>query len=284
MKRFLTLTIIFSLIISGCIKKQEIAPPELTVSPDDTVDISYITPVYFTIKGFSNEDLEEFKVETTPFVYQFDTIFAPYTHFLDRRLKVTVPQYVENAPEDSIIMITFALSDHFHKTTDTAYLHLVSGYKDVVRDTAVMEFPGGDFYYSVADCTVTGLSTNADKFDLVYATDADMHSTIASPDAPWLVDALSAQNIPYTVDDKNTTYINTSQVTFDQIDAQYLHYLDVPPHYIGNSELNGYGVDNLQIGSVIVFKTAAGLKGAAKVLDINGDFITLALIIQTNGK
>lgn len=174
--------------------------------------------------------------------------------------------------------ITFTLTDKADKTASiSANITSEAAGVAVTKNTDVLmgshNDDNGSFYstvnklvYNIADA-----SANQADIDFLFYLGATNGSTIASP-------ADEDANTVYAITDwttKNATLFADSELTaeaFDAIGAEYVF-----PEFTGDLT----DINNLEAGSVIMFKTVGDKLGLIKVNQINGrgDFINLDIIV-----
>jgi hypothetical protein len=265
----------------GCYKRVPPNPPKLTIIPSDSViNISVITPVVFKIHGFSDEDLRSMKISTTPEIFSFDTAFAKFTHEIIFSKKVILPQEVPDLPADSLISITFSLTDNYNTTTIVKDLRVIDAFPRLTYDTVTLVFPGGKFLYDVVTKQAKDTTAEPGTFDFGFAISDDAGYVIASADAPWLATTCNAYGISYTINGQRHTHIKNTNVDYNSIDKKFLYYADIVDEYINTNPSNGSGVDHLGIGSIFLFQLDDGRKGAGKILGLTSNSVTLAVKVQ----
>ncbi len=278
--------IFFSLLIAvifyGCIDREPPEPPRLYILPQDTiVDISVVNPAEFYISGTSDEDLKTFSINTDPFIYMFDTTFGTFVHKFSYTAVIRLPQNIESLGSDSLIQVTFRVSDYVNTTQVVKYLRVRNPYPSLVYDTVTLVFPDGNFLYDVASRRAYDSTAQAGSFDFGFAYNTDQGLTVASPDAFWLSGVCGQNGIAYSTTSQRHTLINYTQINFEEMDDKFMYYLDVNPQYISGNQAYGIGVDGLGAGTVFVFKTAEGRKGAAKVVSTTVNSIKLEIKAQS---
>lgn len=174
--------------------------------------------------------------------------------------------------------ITFTLTDKADKTASiSANITSEAAGVAVTKNTDVLmgshNDDNGSFYstvnklvYNIADA-----SANQADIDFLFYLGATNGSTIASP-------ADEDANTVYAITDwttKNATLFTDTELTaeaFDAIGAEYVF-----PEFTGDLT----DINNLEAGSVIMFKTVGDKLGLIKVNQINGrgDFINLDIIV-----
>ena len=91
----------------GCIDNQELEPPKLTVShdPEEYITFSWREPATVHINIQSEEDIERFTMTSKPMYWQMDSVFPPYTHFVDFDYDFTLKRGFE--VKDSAAIVEF---------------------------------------------------------------------------------------------------------------------------------------------------------------------------------
>ena len=123
--------------------------------------------------------------------------------------------------------------------------------------------------------TVNGNSTDG-IIAYMYNGDADVHNTLASPNAKQIADAFSANGVSYDTSNKHETYFKrVANMTWDAIDQTTIDQLDLTADnsdVIANNPNLGYGVTTLKVGDIVAFNNpATNTKGFIKV-----DYISTA--------
>lgn len=272
------------LLIFSCFPNQDIIPPDLTVSPSDTTEISSISPVTFNILGFGNEELSRFKISTVPFVYSEDTSFVALTNSIVLKSKISIIDNIPELGEDSIITVTFKLIDKYNTTEIVRYLKVISGYGYVDEDSAKLLY-GTDtnFFYSCSTKSSFSFSEiTKTNIDLVFIYDATDGFVLASPNAFYISDKLNFIGLFYDATGRNQTKMNKFSTDFSQVDAKFLYYLTVSGSFINDNGGNGYGSSNLKANDVIAFETENLKKGMIKIIStsIPEKSITFKIKIQ----
>ena len=264
-------------------KTKEPQPPVLEIQPiDSIVECSNVKPAFFKVSAFANEDLLSFSIETEPIIYRFDTSFRSFTHNYVDSFSLAIPENVE-LDEDSIIIASFSISDHYNTITIVKYLKVVDAYPDLIQDTLTFYTPkvGKGFFDLV---THSFLDTTADpgSFDLAYALNTDGSNILCSPNAPLLAEILTNRGISYSIENQRNTKINRSLVDYGAMDDRYIYYMTVTERYLYNTPSDGIGVEALTIGNTLIFEAQDGRKGAIKILNIHpaDSAITIAIKYQ----
>ncbi len=265
MKKLIYFIISLFLVIS-C-KKPDLIKPELDITPQDSiVNFSAVQPAIFLIKGTGMEDLRSFSITTSPFIYKFDTSFPAFKHFYMDSIVIKLPEGAE-LPSDSIIIASFTLSDVYSSTTVIKYLRAQDAYPDLIHDTIILYHPTqGPSYFDMETHSLLDTTAENGTYDLVFANSSDLGYTIASPDAPWIADTYAQDSINYTLDNQRQTKLQKSLVDFNTMDDRFMYYLTVTERYIQNTPGYGIGIEGLSLGTVFVFQTQSGRKGAVKVI------------------
>jgi len=264
---FVFLTVLFA----ACIQDDPVLkPPVLTISPDTTAYISVIKPVEFKIEGYANEDLVDFEISTSPFIDEFDTLFPSFTHNLSKEFKFNLT--ATNMPElgsDSIITVTFRLSDSYNTTIVERYLKVYNGYPEYIVASSSMWYKAdSSFFYSFDyfnEFTFTQIQDYS--FDLVALYDDDLGFILASPDAFYISQKLNELAYIYSSSNRRRTQLSRITTPYENITSKFLYELSVSEQYIDENGQNGVGVENLQVGDVLVFNHNDGRKGAIHITE-----------------
>lgn len=273
---------LITMLFFSCFEKQTILKPTLVILPDTTVNISLISPVAFSLNGFSNEDLKNFKVETHPFIYKFDSIFPEYTHKLEYQLILTLPEVMNNLPEDSIINVTFTLTDYFNITEINQQLKVIYGFPSFISDSVTLVFDNDTtMFFSFETGNVLSFNEIEDlNFDIVLVYDDDLGFILASPDAFYVSPKMVEILYYYTTTGKKHTALSSFLTSMDLIDAKFLYYMSVGDAYIDNNRANGVGVENLQVGDMLAIECSNGKKGVLEVYNINTETKSLSFFVK----
>ncbi len=281
MKKAIAYLSIILISFYSCFKSPEPIPPRIYVEPEtETLNISVIHPVTFYIRAKSDEDLKSFAVQTTPFIYAFDTTFGSFVHSFTKTITIRLPSELSQVPDDSLIQVQFILKDYYNTKIVTKFLHIVEPYPELYEDTVVLYFPRSPSFYDTQDRTTKDSTAQRGSFDLVYAFSSDDGITIASPDAYWLESVFASNARSYSASGQRHTKINYSNVEFNDMDDRFMYYLNVNPHYIESNQAYGIGVEALTLNSVFVFQTQDNIKGAGKIIGATADSIILAIKFQ----
>jgi len=271
------------LLFFSCFPNQDIIPPDLNVSPTDTVEISSISPVTYDISGFGNEELKRLKIFTVPYVFSKDTSFIALTHSFSFKSKITIIDDIPELGDDSIISVSFKLSDNYNSTEIVRYLKIISGYGYIDEDSEKLvfnSFTDTNFFYSCVTKSSLKLSeitkTNND-FAFIYDTTDGF--VLASSDAFYISQKLHSF---YDATDKNQTTMNKFSTDFEEIDSKFLYYLTISGTYINNDAGLGNGISELKTGDIIAFETQNSKKGIIQILSTNipEESITFRMKIQ----
>ncbi len=280
-KKILYLIILVLLVFTSCYKKEGPVPPRLYITPEnEKTNISVVKPVTFYIRGKSDEDLKSFKINTSPQIFSFDTTFGTFTHEFVIVKTISLPEKLDSIPEDSIITVEFYLNDYYNQTFAVRYLRIVNPYPPLYEDTITLYFPGEPSFYDTYEKTTRNHNAQVGSFDLVYAFSSQDGITIASPSSYWLESVFANNALSYTSSNQRNTALNYSNVAYSDMDARFMYDLSVNPHYIESNQAYGSGTEALVQGSIVVFKTQKGTKGAFKVLKATSDSVQLAIKFQ----
>jgi len=266
--------IYFILIITlffSCFEKQTMYSPTLTIEPDSIENISPINPVEYILDGYASEDLTYFKVETYPFIYKFDTVFPPYTHKLEYELVLSLPEFLNNLPEDSIINVTFTLADAFNKTEIQRQLRVIYGFPAFITDSVTLVYEkDSTMFFSFETGNVLNFDEIEDtNFDIVLVYDNVLGFILCSPDAFYVSPKMVELQHYYTITGKKHTAITLFSTSMNLVDAKFLYYMSVGDAYIDNNLANGVGVESLQVGDMLAIKCDNGKKGVLEIYEIN---------------
>jgi len=112
--------------------------------------------------------------------------------------------------------------------------------------------------------SVIAANGDATKMDIAFAWNSTVGNySVVSPNAQWIKDLYSYNNVTYSTTDKKTTsFQKLSGVDFTTVDAAYVDGMTVTSSTITGG---GNGVQGLATGDLIAFQTADGLKGVIKI-------------------
>lgn len=263
--------IFLSMIFTACVTTEPtLKPPTLKISPDTITGISVISPTTFTINGNANEDIVDFSVTTMPYIDEFDTTFASFTHSFSKQLTFRLTD--ANMPEldaDSIINVVFEISDMFSSTKVERYMKVYNGYPLYDIDSAKLCYMyDSAFFYSFdyfSEFTFSEIQNYI--FDLVVLYDDNLGFIIASADAFYISQKLNELAYIYNSSNRRHTSLSKISIGFNDVTAKYLYFLSVSEQYINDNGGNGVGVDHLEVGDVIAFKHLNGKKGAILITE-----------------
>ncbi len=260
---------IFAIIfVAGC-KPKELVPPQLEISPDDSViECSNVKPAVLHITATGQEDLISFKIETNPVMYRFDTTFPAFTHRYIDSFVIKIPEGIE-LPSDSIIIASFTVADPYNSTTIVKYLQVVDAYPDLIQDTIKLYTPKlGKSFFDLVTHQLLDTTAEPGSFDIAFVVSKDGGYTLTSPNAPWLASTLQDQGINYNAEQQRITKIARSLVDYDAMDDRYIYYMTVTERYLFNTPSYGIGVEALALSNTLIFEAQDGRKGAIKVVGI----------------
>lgn len=273
MKKYLF--IFLTIILVACENNlPEIDPPELSVSPDTIVNISTLNSAKFQITGFSSEDLITFSVSTTPYFENYDTIFPSFTHNIVKEIKFILSEV--NMPvltEDSLINVSFKLSDNFNTTEIKRTLRVVDDYPKLLVDSSYLVcLKDSSFFYSFQYLRPFNFIEISDfSFDLVALYDDDFGFVLASPDANFISQKLVEFTYFYNTTGKQHTSLSRVSLDFNDITPQFLQNMSPNEQFINDNGSNGVGVTLVHQGDVITYYDDNEKKGAILITeaDIN---------------
>lgn len=275
---FLVLVSLFA----SCIVKVPPDPPTLTVKPDTNVEISPISPVTFTIKGFGAEDLTKFEIETTPFFYKTDTVFQTFVHSYDFEPTLHIPELLPGLGEDSIVKVVFTLYDGFNAAQKTVNMKVVSGYPVISQDTAKLTYSKDTMYfYSTRYKEEMYYESQEDReLDFVLIYDETLGFVLASPSAFFVSTSLLDFGLTYNTSGKNHTRITRFTTPMGAVTPKFLYYMEVTDSFIDNNTGNGVGEENLEVGDMLAFETNDGRKGVLQVTSVNHNTKSLSFYMK----
>ena len=270
MKKILFIIALF--FVFSCDIQTGIIPPELSVSPnDDTLEISSISDVTFYVSGTADEDLTRFKIVTDPYVYGLDTLYPTFTHSMGVNAKISIPDVLPELTDDSLITVTFNLSDAFNSIEIIKYLRVVSGYGFISQDSTKLTYGGRDSLMFYSQNNKTALKYDQitlTNFDMVFIYDDSYGFVLASPDAFFVANNLISLAISgYAASGRNKTKMNKFSTDYNLVDARFLYNLTVSQTFINDDGGNGDGISDVQKDDVIAFENESGLKGIIHITD-----------------
>ena len=106
--------------------------------------------------------------------------------------------------------------------------------------------------FNLDDGTTLNATGNIADMDIAYCWEDNANHSIVSPNSTWLASLWAKNNIQYDVSDKNATKLGKVDVDFENITIEDLTEINVSA---------GTDVKNLNIGDVVAFETADGIKG-----------------------
>ncbi len=279
MKKILFIASLF--LLFSCLPKQQIIPPTISVSPADSVlCISAITKVTYHIKGRGDEDLTAFKITTKPYIFYKDTTYGVFTHSMEYVATISIPDNLPELGADSLIAVTFTLSDAFNDAKAVRYLRVVPGYGSVLTDSTTMCYNSDSaFFFSFENNRLykySEISATDTNFDLVMMYNSSDGFVFASPDAYYVSQKISDIGLSYSGSGRIKTIMNKSTIDFSDVDARFLYNLTVSGSYINDDGNLGNGVAGLKAGNVVAFETHAKKKGIIKITNIDANLKTLS--------
>jgi len=270
-KNITKLLIFFSIIllISSCIDKEAPDLPNVIITPDTILEISPIDPVSYVITASSEEDLTGFKITSNPSIFIKDSTFENFTHEISVSTKIKLPQILQGLPEDSIVILTFEVSDTENTIQIEKQLKVVRGYIDILSDSTTMtSLPDGLFFYSTSDTTVHAYEEGMDmsNIDLAFIHDYDLGYTLCSPNANIVRDKLLEADIQYDATNKNLTKLTSFPNTYwFDINYKTIYNLSLVEEYVNGDPTNGIGINDLFPSKIIAFETHDQRKGVIQI-------------------
>ncbi len=263
------------LTFASCLQREEPEAPILTITPDSTVEISSVTPVTYILDGFSNEDITELKIESTPYFFEYDTLFGIFNHTVSKKIKIQISDNIAGLGTDSIITITFYLSNNYKTTEEVRLLKVVDGYPDITTGTATLYFAfdstmfyNFDYYTEVSFFQIDDVSPDiAMLYDYKYS--GAWEFIIASPDASVVEDEMYTLLYSYSAIGKRRTSISRLNTDYESIDPRALYFLSVSEEYINDNVGNGVSIAKVNVGDVFAFKLKNELKGVFRITEID---------------
>jgi len=240
----------------------------LTMSPDP---VENSTVGQLTITQIRNGESEE--LETN--VYNSEST-------VEHDFSYTVPDDVEDGEQ---IQIVFTVTDGLSNNQTSFTVYLEASVQTIT-------------YAEINDVQFTYISTNlenemmivltAEGYSMAGGTSTEgqlafgyngadhIRNIIASPNAQEIVELFDANDVTYTTDDKQITFIKRINATWEDIDANYIiNDLVVDENntdYIANSQNLGYGASVVLVGELIAFNNPnTGVKGVLKVTYLGRD-------------
>ncbi len=272
--------IVVGIFVFSC-KEPDLIPPNMTVTPTDSlIIVSPLKPVTFEITGFGNEDLKKFEITTTPYLFSVDTEMTGFSHNFYYKKKVEIPDLLPNLGKDSLVTVTFSLSDSYNTTKQTRTLRITAGYPQLTEDTVDLyfAFDSAMFYSALNKQKLTFVETNQD-FDMVAINDDNLGFVIASPNAFFAKLKLQQLSYNYDIDNKRITKFEKFSTLESEITPQFVYRMQVGENYINNDGNFGYGVNSLNKNDFIGFETQEGIKGVAIVDSLNDSTAMMRLRI-----
>ncbi len=269
-KNILNLLLI-TILFANCEPEPKMEPPTLNITPQDTQEISSIFPVTFHINGFANEDLKSFNISTAPYFFEFDSIFGTFKHTLEMDITIELPELLPDLTSDSLISVTFELSDNYDKTTIIRILKVVDGFPPIITNSATLTYKHDSalFYSFDTETALTFEQITDRNFDLILLKDDTYGFVLASPSAALPANTLTDIGYTYSASNKNKTSMMNFNTNFDDVDNRFIYYLDVSNSYIDDNVGYGVGITNLEENDIIAFKTFSGKKGVMMITHID---------------
>ena len=289
----------------GCIDNQELEPPDMQISYSDTQNIkfSWRQPAVLNVKIRSDEDIERFTLTSRPTYWQKDSVFPPYTHYVNFDLDFSLSRGFK--VEDSTVILTFKAYSNDLCTEQFRRLKYVINYPAIDSFDIEMN-PNPDSGKCLLDISSKRAYTytqyrNCD-FDLVLVKEdrtlwRSFGLALVSPNAEDYLKAYFKYRYPNLEYSNDGTLKETKTAVI--LDS-YKSWNDLSPKLVDADDnmlfyyLGGGGEENLGFGlSGLTFQTMYKVvlhnkkKAMIKVLDIK-DYastyptITLRIYYQTN--
>ena len=274
---------------AGCIDNQELEPPTLTVSndPEAYITFSWREPATVHINIQSEEDIERFTMTSKPLYWQMDSVFPPYTHFVDFDYDFTLKRGFEVKDSTAVV--------EFRAYSNGLFSEQLRKFKYEFNYPAIDSF---DIELSAnplsGNCLLDIESQEAyaftqyrnHHFDLVLVNERrvmwrNFGLSLASPDAEDYIRNYFIDYIPeweYKAELSNVTFRKTrtgivtdSYLTFDDLTPKILDDDDNLQYTcLGGDEAFGYGLSSLEVHQLYKIKMYNNKKAMINVMEIKG--------------
>ena len=255
----------------SCIDDSPPDPPKVTISPEIIMEISPINDVVYTITASSPEELVNFKLTCSPSIFKMDSSFASLVHTITFKTKLKLPEITATLPDDSIITLSFQISDTENSTIITRSIKIVPGYTGIYQFTSELNAPpDSNFLYSTINNETFILdSLDNEATDIVFIYDPELGYTLCSPDANWISEKLLEFDLEYSTENKNHTKLKTITGSWEIMNFEYIYKLNLTEENINDIPSNGVGVDEITTDNIIAFETHDGRKGVLKITELS---------------
>ena len=283
--KLLILTV-FALCV-GCIDNEELEPPKLTVShnPEEYIKFSWREPATVHINIQSEEDIERFTMTSKPLYWQMDSVFPPYTHFVDFDYDFTLKRGFD--VKDSIAIVEFkaycnGLVSEQHRKFRYEFNYPAIDSFDIEMSTnpysgkCLLDIEEQEAY------SFTQYRNN--HYDLVLVNEQrvmwrNFGLSLASPDAVEYLRNYFIESHPeceYSAELSHLAFRGTrpgfvtdKYLSFDELTPKILDEDDNFIYtYLGDDQAFGYGICGLMLHKLYKIKMYNNKKAMINVLDI----------------
>ena len=236
-----------------------------TVVPGDVIEFDI--SLYVNNDGNAPAELGTFTVKDNSGIVYKKNLYGYYDHFY---YDYTVP---DDAEIGSTITLIFEATEKYsgNITADTFYFEV--NY-DLYSDYNSLYFNGSTLYEQMMMYFDYGYIHTTDGTssygDIAFVWDDTYGYSLVSPDAPWIISVFNENNVDYDTTNKRTTLLApyTGNTSWDQISANTIYNFTINPTTVSGG---GYGIQNLQEGDIIMFKTQNNVKGAIYISYLGED-------------
>ncbi len=303
-KNTLLATLLLATLVLGCLKKEELPPPTMTISQgaDEILNFSTIQSADVSVHIESGDELRKFTTVTVPMSSWTDTtiVFDAYTHRADIDLHFRIWKGFSAKPDD-IFEVTYKAFTDDTVCTLKRKLRYRYIYPELDSfDVKVESAPTGKCLIDIEnECAYKYTEYTNHNFDLVYVNEDNSNegafgTALVSPDSPYLMRYFQRKfpSLLYDPAKRRSTecgIIADSKLDWTQFNSAMLGEED---NWVRSTRINalptqdGAGVIDLQKNKLFKFKLDNGryimIRVLNRVYPQYGDMseVTLRVFIQ----
>ena len=276
---------IAALMLFNSCEEEVVTPPNLQVTPAETVMAVPGEEVMYNVIISSDTDLSSFDVTVKlgeTLIAMADTVFPENVQSTIIDFPFTVPL---SAADASAYIITFEARNTTESSIETRNVDVNIPYGEINSYTAVIlsdiENPNGSSFFSLEDNQLMQLATavsSSEKVDIIYYYGNANEATLCAP-ADTDVEAFEDANDTPIVSRFNTRN-NTKLAAVEMSEGDFTAIVHDGPITSNEPESTATAVTNLAVGDVLFAETVGGKKSLILVKEITGGQGTSEITIE----
>lgn len=282
---FLPFAFAVVLLLNSCEPEAVTTPPNLQVTPAETVMAVPGDVVSYQSIISSDTDLSSFEIlvkfgETL--VASADSIFPASTQSAIIDFAFPVPDSIS---VETAITITFEAKNEAAAYTATRTIDVSIPYGEINSYTAVIlsdiENPNGSSFFSLENnerMQLAAATAESEKVDIIYYFGLTNEATLCAPADTEVEVFEDKSDIPIV--NRFETRNNTLLAAVDMLEADFNAIVNDGPITNNEPETTATAVTNLAVGDVLFAETVSGKKSLVLVKDITGGQGTSEITIE----